>query len=335
MAGWNLKNGTITDFNPDEQKIWSLFNYVFSDSCSKRNTYKFGFIKSLLDNTFNVQEVSEGCFLTYSQIFSKFTENYWNLVVKYNLRQMRADKNNSISKIEQILQEVIKNEYVLTSLDFDALNETTRSYLIKKVISECKKYVIGALYSDFEGVIYSFDLKSNGIILNKSICDFMLKYKSELERLNYYAWAKFLENVNTDNALVRVLDKLDSATPRRRDLTLYREILRKEFEENTCFYCRKKLGNNIHVDHFIPWSFVKDDKLWNFVLACPTCNTKKNNRLPTLESLERIQIRNQSIIHSGQVIVQNDFEFYSENLIEKMWHYAKLSGLKELSKDNW
>ena len=37
----------------------------------------------------------------------------------------------------------------------------------------------------------------------------------------------------------------------------------KEFEYNNCFYCGKKLENNVHVDHFIPWSFVMNDELWN------------------------------------------------------------------------
>lgn len=86
------------------------------------------------------------------------------------------------------------------------------------------------------------------------------------------AWVRFLEQINDDNVLVRVIDKFELATPKREDLSVYREILRKEFEEDTCFYCGKKLGKNIHVDHFIPWSFVKDDKLWNFVLSCARCN---------------------------------------------------------------
>lgn len=58
---------------------------------------------------------------------------------------------------------------------------------------------------------------------------FMLKYKCEIENLNYYAWAKFLEKINSDNVLVRVIDKLELATPKRNNLTVYREILRKEF----------------------------------------------------------------------------------------------------------
>ena len=65
-------------------------------------------------------------------------------------------------------------------------------------------------------------------------------HKAELEKLNYYSWAKFLEQVNDDNSLIRVIDKLELATPRRENLSVYREILRKEFEEDTCFYCAKK-----------------------------------------------------------------------------------------------
>lgn len=332
MAGWNLKNGLITNYYPDDDLIWSLFNRVFSDSSPKRNTYKFGFIKSLLDNAFNGIEVREGWFYTYTQLFARFAENYWNLVVKYNLRQMRPDGKSFVSKIESILKEAAGAESILSFLEFSAITESNRLGIIQKVSDECRKYVVGALYSDFNGIIYSFDLKGSGLTLNRCVHEFMLKYKFELEKLNYYAWAKFLERINNDNLIVRVLDKLDSATPRRNDLSLYREILKKEFEDCNCFYCGKKLVNNIHVDHFIPWSFVKDDKLWNFVLACPSCNVKKNNRLPTIESLERIQLRNSIIMNSDNQIIKNDFEAYYPDLLDKMWHYAKLSGLREISE---
>ena len=37
MAGWNLKSGSITEYDVSEDRIWSLFNYVFSNSSRKRN----------------------------------------------------------------------------------------------------------------------------------------------------------------------------------------------------------------------------------------------------------------------------------------------------------
>ncbi len=54
MSGWNLKSGEIRDFTVSEERFWALFNYVFSDSCRKRNTYKFGLVKAILDNLFNL-----------------------------------------------------------------------------------------------------------------------------------------------------------------------------------------------------------------------------------------------------------------------------------------
>ena len=63
MAGWNLKSGLITEYDVSEDRIWSLFNYVFSNSSRKRNTYKFGLVKSLLDNVFNGQQKSDGIYL--------------------------------------------------------------------------------------------------------------------------------------------------------------------------------------------------------------------------------------------------------------------------------
>ena len=58
MAGWDLKCGLITKYDLDEEYIWSLFNYVFSDECRKRNTYKFGLIKEKAKNKVSIIRMS-------------------------------------------------------------------------------------------------------------------------------------------------------------------------------------------------------------------------------------------------------------------------------------
>lgn len=329
MAGWDLKSGSRTKDDLDEEYIWSLFNYVFSDESRKRNTYKFGLIKAILDNIFSGESKEQGIYYTYEQLFAKFAENYWNLVVKYHLRQMRRDGKSEYSKIEKIFREAITENPVLSILEFASIEEAKRKTIIKMVAQECKKNVVGALYNDFEGTIYSFDLKENGLTLNPCIYDFILKYKYELEKLNYYSWARMLEQINKDDVLIRVIDKLELSTPRRDNLSVYREILRKEFEENTCFYCGKKLQRNIHVDHFIPWSFVKDDKIWNLVLSCAECNERKNSKIPVKNYLVKIENRNKRVQTIDNVIVQSDFSGYSSDLLDRMWRYAKLAGMKE------
>ena len=39
MAGCDLKTGVITDYTVSDDRYWSLFNYVLSDSGRKRNIY--------------------------------------------------------------------------------------------------------------------------------------------------------------------------------------------------------------------------------------------------------------------------------------------------------
>lgn len=72
MLGWNLKNGVITEYNINKDRYWPLFNFVSSDSSRKRNSYKFGLIKSLLDNLFKGDETDQGIYFSYRYVFTKY-----------------------------------------------------------------------------------------------------------------------------------------------------------------------------------------------------------------------------------------------------------------------
>ena len=329
-AGWRLPNGDITKYFVDENELWATFNFVFSEGCAKQSTYKFGLIKSILDNLLSAVKSDRGMELSYRDIFSKFAENYWNLITKYHLRQMKSNARYSATEIEKIFSAAVQRSQIIGEIDFCKLAANDREAVIAAVTKECKQCVVGALYADFEGYLYGFSKKGDGIWLNPVAYEFMLKYKPEIEQLNYYAWAKFLEKVNTDDVLVRVLGKLELSTPRRNNLAIYRKILQNEFESNNCFYCGRKLDKP-HVDHVIPWSFVKEDHLWNFVLACPTCNTKKKNKLPSQSGLSRVIVRNEQLIQLATPQIELAFKGYDPDLLWRVWKYAKLSGIKELA----
>lgn len=76
MAGWQLKSGSISEHSLSEDRIWSLFNFVFSDVNRKRNIYKLGFVKTFLDSAFNRQREEQGVYFSYEQLFARFAENY-------------------------------------------------------------------------------------------------------------------------------------------------------------------------------------------------------------------------------------------------------------------
>lgn len=333
MPGWNLKKGKYISSSVNEDEYWACFNFVLSDACRKTNSYKFGLIKSLCDQIYTLRNENNGYFLSYNKLFFKFAENYWNLVSRYRIKQMIYNGTSELSRVERIIIDITSNYDIQGFIPFQSLDERDLSRVVSSVTSDCKRYVIGALYNDFEGKLYSFDLKGDGLYLHRDAYDFICKFKNEIERLNYYSWAKFLEKANNDEKTIRLLEKLELATPQRSDLSIYRKTLFEELHEDHCFYCGKEFSGEIHVDHFIPWSFVKSDNLWNFVLTCPKCNIQKKDSLVGKHLLSRLEDRNLQLMkkchafENSQFVI-DEFQGYYGGLLEKMWEYAKRSGIK-------
>ena len=99
MPGWNLREGALIETKVSDDEFWSLFNFVFSDACKKTNTYKFGLIKSICDQVYDLYDDGQGFYLSYEKLFAKFAENYWNLVNRYCLKQMSYNGKSEFSKI--------------------------------------------------------------------------------------------------------------------------------------------------------------------------------------------------------------------------------------------
>ena len=191
------------------------------------------------------------------------------------------------------------------------------------------KYVVGAFYADTEGQLYSFSKEDGGIHFNSDAYAACVKFKTDFEKINYYEWIKYLEKVNREEDSYALASKLDASTERS-NLSLYRETL-LQFGQQHCFYCHKSLkqeATTIPVDHCIPWSFVKDDKLWNFVLSCPTCNGAKSNTLPAETYLADIKQRNRSLLHLDLPLVKEDFKSYSHTKLEQMYRSAIFNGFQ-------
>ncbi len=331
MADWNSTHGEIKKYIASEDELWSLANYFFSDSCKKTSTYKFGFFKSIMDSMFSGELTNRGYELTFHTLFSRFAENYWNLVTKYHLRQMRYNGSGELSGLEIVFNEATSRSSTIEKLEFASLSDEDRNRIIAETTNKCKKNVVGALYGNFEGLFHGFDLSERLIWLNPVAYEFILKHKFELEKLNYFAWAKYLEKINTENLLVRVLDKLDDATPKRNDLSVYREILRKEFEQDKCFYCGKSLSEKADVDHIIPWKLVREDRIWNFVLSCKSCNSKKNDRVPEKGLMIKVLDRNEKIVGDTNELIVEEMKGYSAESMMRLWNYAKIGGYREFT----
>ena len=83
-AGFDLKEGYYATRSLSDDEMWSAFSYLFSSKSVNDTSYKFGFLKSILDNLYNTDDELK---LTFDQLFSKFAEIYWNLVLKHHILQ--------------------------------------------------------------------------------------------------------------------------------------------------------------------------------------------------------------------------------------------------------
>ena len=136
-AGWQIKSGKLINNSLKEEEYWRVINNFFRNG-KKRNTYKFGLFKSILDNALNYEKVNNKYYLTYKNIFIKFTENYWNLIVKYGLCQMRKDGKSEKSKIELILEGEVDNNLI----SFESISSEKKEKITKQVEKECDEVSI-------------------------------------------------------------------------------------------------------------------------------------------------------------------------------------------------
>ena len=211
MAGFDLKEGKYEEKAASEDELWSTIAYLFTTYSRNNTSYKYGFLKSILDNLDNVDI---DFYLTFDQLFSRFTEIYWELILVYNLRQKAKTYNNRVSAIEKVLLDA-KAKYDISEVkSFNNLPEKIKMRIVYHVKTKCKTYVIGALYEDTKQLFYSFSKKEGWIQINPKMYRFLCDHKNEIEELNNYEWAFFLEKINSGysmNQILLLINKTDSA----------------------------------------------------------------------------------------------------------------------------
>lgn len=320
MAGYDLKEGSYDDKHITDEEIWTVFNSVFSTKSRNASSYKFGFLKAILDNLYNVDDDKA---LSFDQVFGKFSEIYWNLILKYGIRQNADNNRHRITSLEKILFDAKEEFAIAEGIQYERIPDSVRKAIEHRIKQQCKRYVIGALFSDTQGLLYSFSKKEEWIKFNPYMYDFLCRHKLAIEKLNYYEWAKYLERINDFDVVSKLLNKIETSS-KRTNLSVFRDVLYVEFECSTCFYCGRKLRpGHIEVDHFIPWSFVKDDQLWNLVLSCDKCNRSKSDSLPDEKYLDYLIDRNDLFLSETQT---REMAGSHEKRLKQIYKWAECNG---------
>lgn len=329
MAGWELKEGKLDISEMSQDEFWNILKGVFSNKSRRTTSYKFCFFKAIIDNLFNCDM---DYLLTFDKVFGSMGEIYWNLIYIHGISQFVSTKKKDKSKIELIIDDIKYSYNILEHTYYEFLNYEIKINYLKQVNRYITSCVVGAFFKDTKEKFYSFSKKEKTIKIHPQVYEYLVKHKYLVEKLNYYEWLIFLEKVNPRENAYALGTKLDEAN-KRVSLLQYKRFLTDKYLQTNCFYCGKKLRpKHIHVDHFIPWCYMKSDQLWNFVLACDKCNMKKSDKLPQYHYLENLISRNQKIQSLHQcTYVDNEFANYSKEKLKMIFNSALHNGLHS----NW
>ncbi|MDG5790141.1 HNH endonuclease domain-containing protein [Evansella sp. AB-P1] len=317
-----LKVGELRETYLIDEEIWRIFTVVLSSKSVKSSTYKYALIKALIENLYQVNDQFE---LSYDQLAYSFTKIYWNLIVNHDLVNQNTGKS---ARVVTIIKEEQSKHNIPPDFSFDKIDETVQLKLVKKVKSTMKINVYGALYGDTRGNFYAFDHKREYFKLNPAVYHFMLNYQRLIVNLTNYHMASMIEALNEVPSINYLLGKVESIA-KRSSLRPFERLLLQYFEKS-CFYCSKTLsqGNKeTHVDHFIPWSFVQSDHIWNLVLSCNRCNSSKSDKLPDRNYLEFIIDRNKKLVEKKEdPKVFNMMTNYKDKKIIMLYDYSMKNG---------
>ncbi|MHB8521001.1 MAG: HNH endonuclease domain-containing protein [Limisphaerales bacterium] len=128
----------------------------------------------------------------------------------------------------------------------------------------------------------------DAITLNNSWLSFLAENSGIIQSFAEHNLARYLQARNPN--VPGVVNKLRA--PTERQLTAARNfwrLVRTDFEragKSAAFrdiYSDRQLGATFSIDHFLPWSFVVHDLLWNLTPVEPATNSSKNDVLPDLD----------------------------------------------------
>lgn len=221
MQGYKLAEGRYKTDKLTTDKMWDTFNWLFSAYSRNDTSYKFIFLKAIIDCLDRKDMKGR---ISFDILFEDYTRIAWNLVLKYGLAQKGVASDGRKSTLENTLRAKYDSDS-----SFDELFEEEKKQICHDVKIQCKKYVVGALYGDAGGYFYSFSKKEEWIELNPVMEMFIKENKNLIENLNYYKWAKFYEQVNGSKKALQLLEEHDFKAARKNE-TVYRSILAQEFE---------------------------------------------------------------------------------------------------------
>ncbi len=261
---------------------------IFSNTTA---TYKFYWFVALLDIVVKERKTR----ISFWEIIAEMVAESWYPIHYFKLSFGKSDslfdKSLEIRKEFQISIEADKDKIKKQILD--NLGETKQFLKVftlnvpYRFLSSWIKYT-----TDNDVVLRSQKFENNciyaiydkDIVINENWVDYLTKHYTILRDFAFWNLTEFLQKRNPNvpdvpSKLIKPIQR-DSLTKQRNFWDTYIETV----GSINCIYTGKQIfAKQYDLDHFVPWSFVSHNLLWNLIPADSSINSSKSNNLPPLE----------------------------------------------------
>lgn len=192
--------------------------------------------------------------------------------------------NISVRDLTDLLHELIQRGDVRKRLNFLQMNVPFR-FLRPWIDTSDDREMVVRSQSFENGCLYKLE-KANGVLwveLNPAWAVYLRENYDILSAFAYWELTGFLQvrNPNVPNISGKLVKREE-----RNSLSAQHKFWNTAMNrglEVRCLYTGNLLRERAYdLDHFIPWSFVSHDLLWNLMPADSGVNSSKSNRLPDL-----------------------------------------------------
>lgn len=306
----------LTKFNAEQlpqsdQVDVATLSRLFSDCTT---SYKYLFFLSLLDILKRRQfEVLSS--ISFQELIVEMLANAWYPYTYFKLSFGTQDK--IAQKLDSLNLEITEPILKFTDTDKKLLRSTIASQNLSDSISHLKRYVpfrlvasfldaelkaenvskgrgndlekaipaIAKKHFDVKKPLYKFDNTDyrdcQSLFIHPDWASYLEKHYAIIRGWASWEWVKYMQkrNPNIPNIVNKIFmpQQRGSLSPQTK---YWKQIL--DFQPINCIYSGQPLDSKkMSLDHYLPWSFVAHDQLWNLIPTDPAINSSKSNYLPS------------------------------------------------------
>jgi hypothetical protein len=271
------------------EKLISVFNRTTA-------SYKFYWLISI------VELVEQGMVeIPKSAIYARMISNSWFTINYFKVSFGSSDQLqlivNELTSLEPRLKMDTSKEEVNSILVYSE-NKTTKQ-LLNKLDDNVPHWFLSAWFpKQSKKAIYAqsqqFDndclyaLHRDSIQINPIWVNFLISNAKLIKDFCFWNLSLYLQvrNPNVPDIPSKLI-KEAGRNSLTKQTNQYWKMVFQEHESIDCIYTGKRLSlekNNFSLDHFVPYSFVSHDLIWNLYPIDKSENSRKSNLLPSIST---------------------------------------------------